>query len=1203
MKLSVVLLPFVVFSTVLMGETVAKTQTYQPSNRVPVADGTLGTQVLGGNGNFGVVGGVSKGQNLFHSFQDFSVPTGGAVTFVNPVGTQSIITRVTGGVFSDVNGSISSQGANFFLINPSGVVFGPGVQLNVGRVFAASTANGIDMVDGAGRAITFGVNASDAPLLAINPDVLFNVSRFNLGGGSGEIRNFGVLQTGNANQYIGLIGGNIVVDRGQINAPGGRVELGGLSEPGSVRFGIEGNSSKLDFPVDVTRSNVLITEQSTVNVADAGNGEITVNARNIGIAKESIVRGGIEQELGTPKSIAGDINLNATNEIVVESNSRIANSVRFASKGTGGNIIIDTASFSLRENSQLQAATLGEGNTGNVNIAAKDFVSIVGASIFSVVTPDGIGDSGNINISVKAGPILIQDGSQLYTSTHGVGSAGKLVFTARDNISLLGSDTIGIPSKVANTIENSAVGNSGGISFESKSGSIILNNGTSIESEILGTGSSGKITLTAKDSVFLSGVNVFGSPSQILSSIKNGATGNAGEISLRASSGSIILNDGALISSLTSGKGSAGNIDVTANESISLSSSRISSVLDADGNGNGGDVNVTVRAGSLNLNNGSKLQTIIQGELFGRKPGVGSAGNLTVNASGDIRLSGANLDRFSSQSEINSSAGNSALGTTGNAGVIDITSSSGSVILEDGAIIDSSTNGAGGAGNIVIKAENGSVKLSGSNALGIGSAISSIVQPSSTGAGGNIVISVDSLLLKNGASIESSSLGIGDFLEGEGIAGNIEINSKKTIFLEGEQGFLSSRISSILGFMAQGRGGDITVSSTDGSIVLREGAQIDSSTFGTGNAGNVVIKAINGSLSLSENSTLGFNSRVSSRVIRGAEGRAGSIIIDSNSVSLEDGALIDSSTSGTGNAGSIRIKASNSVSISGVANRDLLNPFSGLYVDSQSTNGVAGDISVNSPKIILDNNGKIEAISSNGDGGNIRLNISSPIDSAQNQQVNFGQVPDPTFLLLRRGAQISTSAAGSSQQGGNGGNISINSNLIVAIPNENSDISANAVRGRGGNVNINSQGLFGIQNRPQQTSNSDITASSDFGQTGNISINTPGIDPGKDKGELPAAPTDASNQISRACSPSQIDNKFYITGRGGHPANIDDQLTNDVVWRDPRSTQPTNPPKLQTVKPIQPAVGLVFDGKGKATLVAANPEGEITRTRIACPTR
>jgi large exoprotein involved in heme utilization and adhesion len=120
-----------------------------------------------------------------------------------------------------------------------------------------------------------------------------------------------------------------------------------------------------------------------------------------------------------------------------------------------------------------------------------------------------------------------------------------------------------------------------------------------------------------------------------------------------------------------------------------------------------------------------------------------------------------------------------------------------------------------------------------------------------------------------------------------------------------------------------------------------------------------------------------------------------------------------------------------------------------------------------------------------------------------------------------------------------------------------------------------------------------------------VNISTPGTDPGKDKGELKAAPNDASKQISQACSASQRDNKFYVTGRGGHPPNSTDPLTSDVVWHDPRGAKPqpvaSNVNSQTTRKLAPPAVGWVFDGKGKVTLIAAQTEGAPTGTKVICP--
>ncbi|MGF1677107.1 MAG: hypothetical protein ACFCUV_25990 [Rivularia sp. (in: cyanobacteria)] len=84
---------------------------------------------------------------------------------------------------------------------------------------------------------------------------------------------------------------------------------------------------------------------------------------------------------------------------------------------------------------------------------------------------------------------------------------------------------------------------------------------------------------------------------------------------------------------------------------------------------------------------------------------------------------------------------------------------------------------------------------------------------------------------------------------------------------------------------------------------------------------------------------------------------------------------------------------------------------SGFFVRSSGF-GVAGDIEVNSPKVILDKQGRLIAESASGNGGNIKLVIRD-------------------LLLMRRGGQISTNA-GTEEKGGNGGNININSKFISA---------------------------------------------------------------------------------------------------------------------------------------------------------------------------
>jgi large exoprotein involved in heme utilization and adhesion len=201
---------------------------------------------------------------------------------------------------------------------------------------------------------------------------------------------------------------------------------------------------------------------------------------------------------------------------------------------------------------------------------------------------------------------------------------------------------------------------------------------------------------------------------------------------------------------------------------------------------------------------------------------------------------------------------------------------------------------------------------------------------------------------------------------------------------------------------------------------------------------------------------------------------------------------------------------------------------------------------------------------------------------------------------MRRNSNISSE----SRQGGNGGNIRMDSRFLIATK-ENNDITANAINGRGGNVNINAQGVFGIQFRPLRNDNtSDITASSEFGQTGNVKIDSLGLDPGRDSTELPKTTTDASKQISQACGASTRQNKLTVTGRGGLPPTAYDPLTSDVVWQDARaaSSQPTaSRIPAAPLKLVPPAVGWVIGAQGKVTLIAAGNDAQPTGIKVVCP--
>jgi large exoprotein involved in heme utilization and adhesion len=211
---------------------------------------------------------------------------------------------------------------------------------------------------------------------------------------------------------------------------------------------------------------------------------------------------------------------------------------------------------------------------------------------------------------------------------------------------------------------------------------------------------------------------------------------------------------------------------------------------------------------------------------------------------------------------------------------------------------------------------------------------------------------------------------------------------------------------------------------------------------------------------------------------------------------------------------------------------------------------------------------------------------------------------------LRSGSSISTNAGNTT-----GGNITINTDTLVAVPKENSDITANAQKGFGGRVSITAQGIFGTQFREQLTPLSDITASSDLGPefNGTVQIDIRGIDPNRGLAELPETLADSSDRIAQTCSSQARNNSFVVTGRGGLPATPGEVLNSTPGWIDWRLStlgdaqttgreeitnyqSPIHNPKSKIQNTLVEATGWVRDADGTVRLVA-NPSAEVSPNR------
>ncbi|OKH51636.1 hypothetical protein NIES2101_17875 [Calothrix sp. HK-06] len=253
-----------------------------------------------------IEGGTRAGNNLFHSFSKFSVPSDTTAFFKNSADVQNILTRVTGNTRSDINGIIkANESANLFLINPNGIIFGPNARLDIGGSFIGSTANAI----GFGSLGNFSATNPEAPspLLTINPSALLfsQIAAAPIQNNSTALlaqsdpAGFTVkgLRVPDGKSLL-LVGGNISMEGGQLNAYGGRVELGGLAASGFVGLNVDGDNLSLNFPASSTRADISLTNGAAVYVEAANGGDIAVNARDLEVTSGSVLSAGIGKGLG-----------------------------------------------------------------------------------------------------------------------------------------------------------------------------------------------------------------------------------------------------------------------------------------------------------------------------------------------------------------------------------------------------------------------------------------------------------------------------------------------------------------------------------------------------------------------------------------------------------------------------------------------------------------------------------------------------------------------------------------------------------------------------------------------------------------------------------------------------------------------------------------------------------------------------------------
>ena len=339
-----------------------------------VLDGTVGPKGSVSGPNYVITNkmGSQVGSNLFHSFETFNINTGESGTFTGPGGTQNVIGRVTGGTSSWIDGRLgcSIPGANLFLINPYGMMFGPNATLDVNGSFHASTADYLLLGD-AGR---FDAVNPEQSVLTVDPPSAFGF----LDDTAAPITADGSYLKVPEGETLSLVGGDITLSDATLYAPGGEIDLVSVASAGQVTFGSSGpgvDSFERLGDINITRSDA-----DRVKIGDTEIGDVDVNGEGGGVV---YVRGGrfvadgghvLANTTGDQDS-RGGIDVRVREAVVLDRGTKIYSGTY--GEGDAGDILLDTTDLSLTNDAQIASFCMegAQGKAGDVEINAAGSVT------------------------------------------------------------------------------------------------------------------------------------------------------------------------------------------------------------------------------------------------------------------------------------------------------------------------------------------------------------------------------------------------------------------------------------------------------------------------------------------------------------------------------------------------------------------------------------------------------------------------------------------------------------------------------------------------------------------------------------------------------------------------------------------------------------------------------------------------------------
>ena len=767
--------------------------------------------------------GKQAGQNLFHSFSSFNVGTGESATFTGPGDIRNVVSRVTGGSYSSIDGTLRStiQGANLYFLNPWGVVFGPNASLDVKGSFHVSTADYLRFEDGLRFYSTPGT--ADQVLSTASP-VAFGFLNANPGPVY-AVQSFLEVPAG---ETLSIVSGEIGLFEAYLSAPGGRINLASMASPGEVIPSPPGEVPDLQVQ-PLKASGAIQIHGSILDVRGVPSGTVLIRGGRLVLDQGSWVAADNHGD-----TAGGGVDILAAS-LDVSGGSSISADSQWS--GQGGQLTVE-ATESVRVNgSYLSSASWASGDAGSIALSTPHLLIENEAMVYG----DSFGDGRGGEVSIVTGKLRLLSGGSISSNSFGpTGNGGDLFISATDSISISGRGPNGLESSLENRTTGAGdagriqvvtpvldIGEHGSISAETlgtgragdidvAAGTINLTLGGRISNGAFGTtGKGGDISVTASDSVMIADNDAQGNPSGIFTYAA--AAGDAGNIFLSAPN--LVLSNGASIGADTVGDGQAGNIELTVQQ-LTLSDGAAISSGSIGGSGRGGSIHVSA-ADTVSLSG-------LFCDISTSTAGAGRGGDIVVSSS-----------TLTLQNQAAIYADTNGSGQGGN-----IQMKVGALSVDDGSRISSSTyDSTGDGGQVTVQADK-DISFTGT--------FSGVYSVSSgDGKGGDINLSAAEIRLNDGAQISASSKGTGDagdiclaatgsFISSSGSVstssknadgGNIKITAPYMVHLK------DSEITASVGGGASTVGGNISI---DPQFIILDHSKIIANAY-EGQGGNIQI--------------------------------------------------------------------------------------------------------------------------------------------------------------------------------------------------------------------------------------------------------------------------------------------------------------------------------------------------------------------------